>query len=208
MATAHPPTHATGKAKRAVSASPGSVSLFEQNDDANGVAILSSTDDDEWSAYSSYGADDFAVPAGHKWKITEVDITGIYVNGSGPAYSENVLFFKNKNGLPGRPVAECDGVVGKDNGGSFAIKLPKSCRVALKGSNTYWVSVVANLTWDVYGIWEWETRNGQNGNPATWENPGGGFGFCSDWGVMTSCIGNYGEGPDFMFELKGKDALQ
>ena len=206
--TARPSTHGVGDAHRAIAALPGSVTLYDQNNEVNGVAVISSDDDDVWSAYSSSGADDFLVPQGHKWKVQQVEVTGIYVNGSGPAYSENIAFYKDKHGLPGKLMAHCDEVLGKDNGGSFAIRLPKPCQVTLKGGATYWISVVANLTWNEFGIWEWETRDSQNGNAAAWENPGGGFERCPNWAVMTSCIGNYGEGPDFMFTLKGKDILQ
>jgi hypothetical protein len=67
-----PVTHAPGTIYRVVSALPGAVTLYDQNDDDNGIAVVSSTDDADFYAYSSYGADDFSVPVGHKWRVTQI----------------------------------------------------------------------------------------------------------------------------------------
>jgi hypothetical protein len=199
--------HSLSEVHRAISASPGRVTLYDQNNDDNGVAILSSNfTDGQFTDYSSSGADDFTIPAGHKWKIREVDASGEFL-GSGSATSENVVFYKDKNGLPGDVVAECDALQGGENQGAFAIKIPKTCKAVLKGGKTYWVSVVVTVGEHCDGIcqWNWETRDVQNGSPAAWENPNNGTGTgCTTWEVMTSCVGA-GEGPDFMFALKGKD---
>lgn len=202
-----PLTHVRGKVHRVISAAPGSVTLYDQNGDDAGVAIVSEIFTHSFDSYDSYGADDFTVPAGHKWKIREVEVTGAYGQQSEPAQSENVLFYKDRKGLPGKLVAECDNLSGSDNLGSFAIKLPKTCKVNLRGGYTYWISVVAIENNLCCTNWGWETRNGQNGDPAAWENPNGSYDECPNWGVMTSCIGDYGEGPDFMFALKGRDML-
>lgn len=163
---------------RAISASPGSVTLYDQNNDDNGVAVLSSNfTDGQFTNFSSYGADDFVIPTGHKWKIREVDVSGEFL-GSGSATSESVVFYSDKNGLPGNIAAGCDSLEGADNQGSFAIKIPKSCKVVLRGGKTYWVSVVATVGEHCDGIcqWNWETRDVQSGNPAAWENPNNGTG--------------------------------
>jgi hypothetical protein len=201
-----PVTHIRGEVHRIVAAAPGSVTLFDQNDDDSGVAVPSENFTHDFDSYDSYGADDFTVPTGHKWKIREVEVSGIYGQNSNPAQSENVLFYRDASDNPGKPVAECDALTGIDNRGSFAIKLPKTCKITLTGGHRYWVSVVANENNACCTLWFWETRNDQNGMPAAWENPGNGYGTgCTTWAVMTSCLGNGGEGPDFMFSLKGKD---
>src|SRR5438105_5361355 len=74
------------------------------------------------TAYNSIAADDFIVPAGQTWHITEADVTGAYVDGSGPASSVVATFWKG-NVSPG------DRLAGKgrdtwtlnctDNAGSF-----------------------------------------------------------------------------------------
>src|SRR5205807_83612 len=92
----------------------------------------------------SQGADDFVVPAGHTWTIKEVDVTGHYFNGSGPASSENVFLYKSGRRFPGKLIIECDDIKGKDNGsGSFVILLPATCHHRLK-AGAYWISVQIN----------------------------------------------------------------
>jgi hypothetical protein len=205
-----PVTHFSGEVHRAISAVPGSVTLYDQNDDDAGVAVISTVFDDAspiYPQYNSYAADDFTVPVGHKWKIREIDVTGAYALGSDPALGVDVVFYRNTGRLPsGFPIADCWIYSFVDNQGSFAIKLPKSCRAVLKGGKTYWLSVVPLMFQDE---WTWETRNSQNWNPAAWENSGDGFGTgCTIWSVMRSCISTEGVGPDFMFTLKGKDEIR
>jgi len=185
---------------------PGSGTLYDQNIADNSIGIVSQNFNSSVAQYDSQGADDFTVPKGHTWIIKEVDATGVYFNGSGPATSENVQFYKDKGGLPaGSPVAECDNIVGADSGGSFAIKIPKGCKVKL-GAGHYQVSVIANLGGvGAGGEWGWLTNNTVHKDPSVWQNQGGGFGICPTWGNQINCIGNVGQGGDFAFALKGKD---
>src|ERR1700731_3221642 len=69
--------------------------LYNQNSNDEGIAIVSQnfTSGSSGAVFDSQGADDFVVPAGHKWTVGEVDVTGVYSNGKGPASSENVFFF-------------------------------------------------------------------------------------------------------------------
>jgi hypothetical protein len=183
------------------------VVLYSQNDNDTGVGIVSQNFETDFDAFDASGADDVSVPANAIWKVKRVQVTGVYFNGSGPAVSETVTFYKNNGGLPGAVKASVT-VTGTDSGGSYDI--PLGTTVKLKGGasgKTYWVSVVANMDFSVGGEWGWETRSLQAGNPAAWENPGDGFGTgCTTWNVMTTCIGDLGEGPDYMFALIGKSA--
>jgi uncharacterized membrane protein len=206
------PSAAARHSSRAVAPKLPGVTLYDQNDNDSGVGISSQNFESAFDAYDDQGADDFVVPAGHKWVIKTVSVTGVYYNGSGPAVSENVFIYKNSGGLPGALKYEADGVVGTDNGtGSFVINIPKLGNVGkaiAKGgataAKTYWVSVQINMDFGVGGQWGWEGRLIQGGNnPAAWQNPGGGFGACSTWGVETTCVGDFGQGPDFMFKLLG-----
>jgi len=177
--------------------------LVDQNENDTGIAIVSQNYDKSSAQYDSQGADDFSVPKGVTWVIKDVDVTGVYFNGSGPATSENILIYADDHGLPGELIAEVENLKGDDNLGSFSIDLGKKAIKLMHGK--YWLSVVANLDGvGNGGQWGWETNAVQNRKPAAWQNQGGGFGVCQTWGVMQNCIGSYGEGPDFMFELKGK----
>jgi hypothetical protein len=179
--------------------------LYDQNDNDSGIGVLSQNFETSLDAYDSQGADDFRVRTGVTWRVREVDVTGVYFNGSGLALSENVTFYKNAGGLPGAVEKSYTGVVGADNGtGSFVITLPTAARLT---SGKYWVSVQANMDYTVGGEWGWETRTVQSRNPAAWQNPADGFATgCITWGVMTTCV-PAGEGPDLMFGLRGTKTL-
>jgi hypothetical protein len=186
------------------------VTLVDNNNNDSGVGISSQNFEASFDAYDDQAADDFKVPVGHKWKVKKVIVTGVYYNGSGPAVSENVFFYKKSGTLPGILKAEFDNVVGVDNGtGSFTISLPSNAVLSggLTGSGkTYWVSVQVNMDFNSGGQWGWEGSLNTLGNPDAWQNPGNGFGTgCTTWGVETSCIGDFGQGPSKMFALRGVD---
>lgn len=176
--------------------------LYNQNSQDSGVGIVSQNFETANDIYDSQGADDFKVKAGHVWKVKEVDVTGLYFNGSGLATSENVTFYKDAGNSPGAVKKSYTGLVGADNGtGSFVITLPSVTKLV---AGHYWVSVQANLDFSVGGEWAWETRTVQKNTAAMWQNPGDGFATgCTTYANMQTCIGDLGEGPDYMFTLRG-----
>jgi hypothetical protein len=182
--------------------------LYSQNGTDSGIGIVSQNFESSFDIYDARAADDFTVPKGKTWSVAEVDVTGVYFNGAGPARDENVTFYKTTNGLPGAVVADHTGLAGADNGtGSFNIK---GAKAKLKGGTkkkgtTYWVSVQANMDFSTGGEWGWENQTTVVGNPAAWENPGGGFGVgCTTYTTETTCIPD-GQG-DHMFTIKGKSS--
>jgi len=183
-------------AQRAVSASPGSVVLYDQSTGDSGAAISSQNFGSDLDSYDDQAADDFIVPAGHVWSVREVDVPGGYTEGK--ADSQRITIYANHRGVPGKVVADCDGLHGTDTGGSFAIRIVKPCKIRLR-SGTYWLAVVANQT---TGQWLWEARTPIVGNEAVWQNPGGGWGLCNNEGTLEQC---FGLPDDLMFTLKGMD---
>lgn len=179
----------------------GAKLLYNQNSNGNGYGINSQNfTSGVFTSGDDAGADDFVIPDGKTWRITEVDVTGIYYNGSGPARSENVIFYKNNNGLPGRAIKKgtFTGLIGNDDDGSLAIDLPGHGLTLKPG--TYWVSVVANCSFEAgCGEWGWGETNVVHGNQAVWEDPGS-TGTCQTWGTLETCFGQSG---DFMFDLRG-----
>jgi hypothetical protein len=156
------------------------------------------------SVFDSAGADDFVVPAGHKWKIREVDVPGEYAPPSG----ELVTVYENKSGLPDQFTGMGCFVNGQSVQGELIMRVPHYCwkhgfRGGAKGK-TYWLSVVAYTS----GRWNWEVRNGALGHNAAWENPGGGFHtHCTNyWKHLKPCWPT-AAGDDFMFALKGIDVV-
>jgi hypothetical protein len=176
------------------------VTLYDQTGNDSGIGIVSQNFETSFDAYDCEAADDFVVPDGAKWRVTEVDITGITFNGSGVAASENLLIYKNRKGKPGEIVAEHDDVVGTEINGSFFIDLGRG--VKLKPGR-YWLSFQANESFNNQGEWGWEASEAVEGIPSLWRNPGDGFATgCTDWTTETECIPD-GQG-DQMFALKGR----
>jgi hypothetical protein len=201
----------TGSHPRPISLMAGkTTTLYDQSGNDNGIAIVSQNFESSLDQYDSQGADDFTIPRGQTWIVSEIDVIGQYFNGSGPATSENVTFFKDAKGIPGAQIGPGnDGIVGADSAGSFSIKLVN--KVKLKRGR-YWVSVVANCNFSaepVCGEWGWEQSSVVTGDPAQWQNPGDGFGTgCTTWGNEFTCLGiapHAGDdGVDHLFALKGK----
>jgi hypothetical protein len=183
--------------------------IYSQNDNDAGVGISSQNFEASLDAFDDEAADDFTIPAGQRWIIRAVIVTGSYFNSGGcgamcgPADSETVSFYRNAAGLPGTLIST-QTVVGTDNAGSFTIRLASPVRLR---PGTYWVSVVANQNFDPNDQWAWQTRSIANGNESAWQNPGDGFATgCVTWGNQQDCIGDAGQGPDFMFALFGRVA--
>ncbi|HSC19532.1 MAG TPA: hypothetical protein VLC74_11515 [Rhizomicrobium sp.] len=197
------PTSAGSHTRAKVVISGASKTLYDQNSNDAGSGPVSQNFESTFDAYDSQAADDFIVPSGQKWVITEVDVTGVYFNGPGPAASENVFFYKDKGGLPGVIVGQCPAVAGTDSAGSFVI----NCRKRLRPGH-YWVSVQVNMDFASGGEWAWEGNLEQHGNPAAWENPGNGFGTgCTNYEYKILCgleAPTTNTGADQMFAIKGK----
>src|ERR1700734_582753 len=123
-AASHPGAGVSGlKAYPIVGHEPGNVVLWNQNSNYNGEGIVSQNfTSGSFTTYDATGADDFVVPAGATWKIKEVDVTGVYFNGSGPAASEEVVIWsKGKHGMPSETrLFDVNNLKGTDNAGSFA----------------------------------------------------------------------------------------
>lgn len=181
----------------------GTRALWNQMSSDAGTAVNSQNyTSGNGSSLNDQGADDFVIPRGKTWKITEIDVAGQYFNGTGPATSENVIFYKNNNGIPGKPVKRgtFNNLAGA-YGPNFTLVLPgKGLQLR---SGHYWVSVIANMGFYPVGEWGWEVNNLQHGYQAMWQNPPGGiYGICTTWGTIENCVG---VGPDLMFEMKGTE---
>jgi hypothetical protein len=180
--------------------------LYNQVVDGD-TGVVSQVFDAKHAKLNSAGADDFVIPAGNVWRVKVLNIVGGYTYPNGPATSENVIFYRDKNGKPGKPVANGSylGIVGSDVEGEFYIVLPPP-GLRLK-AGTYWLSVQANMDYKS-GYWAWRSGNvtqGQSGNPAVWENPANGFHKnCRTFTVETQCWPD-GQGPGKYFAIYGGD---
>lgn len=174
--------------------------LYNQNSSPTGFAIVSQNFSKTDSQYECAAADDFVVPSGYIWKIDEVDVTGIYYQASIAATNADVIFYKDKNGKPGKIIkARLDQKINNlGQWGSFSVKFDST--VKLK-PGTFWLSFAPNSSFANSFDWGWEINSTIHGNQAMWENPGGGFGVCPTWGTIGGCLGYTG---DLMFDLMGR----
>ena len=209
---------AHGTAQHVIHAPPPALTtLYDQNIGDAGYGWFSQTLS-SYPQYDEYLADDFTVPAGHTWKVKEIDTTGFYAYEFGPASSVNVLFWKDRHGLPDKDskLVECDSLTpasGLDTG-SFQIKLPKSCKVQLKGGKggkRYWVTVQANMAGEfTTGYWAWmQNVNVANKEAAGYYYGGGNSVFdpqcLQQFEPIRDCWNAAGP-VDLAFALLGKDS--
>ena len=171
--------------------------LYNQNSDPSYAYVNSQNYSSGATADDDVGVDDFVVPAGKTWKVTEVDVTGCCAYTT--SITEDVAFYKDKNGAPGKLVVAFVNLSGTGNP-SFAMSLGKG--VKLKAGH-YWVSVVANCNAKDGCGWGWGVRSTIENDAALWENPGNGHGTgCTTLETLETCFGSAYAG-DFMFELQG-----
>ena len=191
--------------RRAATEAPSSNAdiLYDQRDNATESAIVSMNFwEPDLLLFDSSGSDDFVVPQGEAWTVETVDVSGLYwaCQVCGPAHSENVRFYRDAGGRPGRVVASFRALHGTDVDGSIGIALGPAAPVLTSG--TYWVAVQVNMSYVEGGEWGWLTRTVQSNAPAMWQNRRDGFGTgCTRWHDMQECLGDYG--PDLAFAIEG-----
>lgn len=189
----------------------GATVLHDQTADC--IAGVPSFVSDSALGLASEAADDFDVPAGQSWDVTQVYTPGVYsVSFPGTALSMNVQFFADAAGEPGNAIAACtySGITTfTDSSGTLTTTLPSPC--VLQGGisgTTFWVAVQAVTgTGADLGVWYWTSNSVQEGNLSQWENPLLGFNSgCATWGSHTAC--NLDEMPDQCFSISGEvDAI-
>jgi hypothetical protein len=179
--------------------------LYDQSDNDNGSGIVSANFlDTGFDAYDAEGADDFTVPVGKTWTITEIYVDGTYFDGAGSAESFNVTFYKSKNGKVRKAIRSCINAPYRfdthfDNGSDYV-----ACKTKLE-AGTYFVSVQANTFFSTAGEWGWLTNNTVRYSKSKWRNPGDGFATgCTNFGSTLKCV-PVDEGGDYSFAFYGKE---
>jgi hypothetical protein len=163
------------------------------------AGVVSTDWDSDYDEMDIRIADDFTVPEGATWKISEVHAYGSMGSAGGEVASANISFFKDHNGKPGKVVAELPTApITKNVDGNLGIVL--SAPVKLKAGH-YWLSVQGK-TKEVGTVWMWNASKGFYGSRAVIQNPGDGYGLgCRDWTPIKNCVGAMP--GDQMFELLG-----
>jgi hypothetical protein len=171
--------------------------LYDQTDhaganNADSNALNFSPSNDFGGINQDRTADDFTVPAGQAWSISEVDVSGAY---SEPAQGiVNVYIYPDAAGKPGSALFS-QANIAAPGGPNYAVPL---ANVPSLTAGTYWITVQQVV--GMGGYWSWTTRSAQSGGPARW------FGAMSDcpdfsWSPRTECWP--GTNPDQIFLLRG-----
>lgn len=164
----------------------GSTVLYDQINLSSVSGIVSQNFSD--SAFDATAADDFVVTDASGWTISEVDITALFFNGSGPADSFDITFYNDAGGVPGSVACSAPASSYSLAGNSYSIPLSSPCSLA---AGTYWVGAMANIDFSfAEGEFVWVFYTGAGGAVSQWENPGGGLGTpCTTWGSFPTCFG-------------------
>jgi hypothetical protein len=168
--------------------------LYSQIHDRNQYGIVSTHFDgvSQGSLHNSTAADDFVVPTGQTWTISEVRVVGKGAHNP-PVH---VNFYARAAALPGALVAtRSRNAHGKR--GNFTIMLHHPVTLV---AGTYWMSVQVISA----ATWSWGSTVDGHSDPAAWKNPGDGYHTgCTTWTVATDCATSPGFGPDLLFALRG-----
>jgi hypothetical protein len=174
------------------------VVLYDQYDNNTGTAFESNFHADAPDVVD-YMADDFVVPGGETWAITEVDAMGIQFGVGGATF--NVDFYTNGAGnLPDIQVYHTTNGTYTTNGTDFVITIP----AAILTPGTYWVMVQGNGSNNPFNSWFWTGRSVQSNDTAAWQQPGNAYGRnCIAWERKPICFSEIPDDPDQVFRLVG-----
>jgi hypothetical protein len=175
---------------------------YDQTGPATAAALQSTNFQKSQNANDDRAGDNFTLKAA--CTVKTVTVAGAYNStGPGPARSENVTFYANAKGLPGKVIANVRNVKGTDDGtGNFVISLGAEAPKLAKGQ--YWLSVQANMN-SSKGAWGWTITSEKFGASGVFENPGGGIGIgCTTWTPLQTCVDGLAPGQDFIFTLASK----
>ena len=171
----------------------GDSTLYDQSLSGSAIGFISQNFTDFSSgAYNAQGADDFVVTDAAGWTVDQINVGGVYFNGSGPADSFDVQIYADAGGVPAAaPTCTYTALSYTGSVPSFSIALPTPCVLP---TGTYWVSAAANMAFGAGGEFGWNAYTGFTlGAVAQWQNPGGGFATgCSSWSAMDVCLGQPG----------------
>ena len=161
-------------------------------------AIHSQNFEPSYDAFDSVAADDFRVST--RCRARYLRLVGEIGGSVAYPHSEQVTFYRNDGGKPGK-VIRSDTVVGEfSDNGTVEITLDPPAR--LRPGRTYWLSVQADMDFEDEGQWWVYTRGDIDGNHAVWQNPGDGFDTgCVDWTPIGLCAGDPWDG-DLVFEIR------
>jgi hypothetical protein len=176
--------------------------LYSQLDNASGTNAVAQKVEAMSQEFDTEGADDFVIPNGTSWSISNVSVSHTGFNARSTV---NVIFYTNNAGLPGTATCTYNALPATNNSGALAITLPTSCQLS---AGTHWMGIQVNQDFSA-GQVGWNTRSTLSNNASAWRNPGNGFGSgCTTFAARTTCNGTGGvNNPDNLFSIEGSSTV-
>jgi hypothetical protein len=176
------------------------VILYDQYNNANWWGSFSNSRDGQ-------AADDFVIPIGQTWVITQVEVAGIYVSSVERARSVNIEFYQSAGSLPGAEISAQDNITytvfPPDSAEAQAVATPATpvglvdsthASFAIEvnpvtlSSGAYWLSVQANIrSGPEWGFWLWAERLTTANNAEAFRQNGE----CRAWSRLADCYFKY-----------------
>jgi hypothetical protein len=161
-------------------------------------------------SYTVQAADDFTVPAGETWSLTEVVSAwfGEEYDLEEPPTNNVFIYADTGSGVPGPQLFAQTGdttapEVLNEVLGIFKWEIPISGAPTLD-PGTYWISLQASGSKSLNGTWYWGEVAPGRGSPAVLRNPGDGYGSgCTAWTERSVCVSSSVGEPDQSFALRG-----
>lgn len=188
-ATAATPTHAAGSGVR----------LWDQLGPVTGWTVPS-TDRmvADLQPFTTQAVDDLEVPAGRRWRVTEVKVKGEFVGRGVGTFA--ITVWKDHPFVKDEQVAFYDRIFTRNQTGSMTLSLPTALELP---AGRYWISVQSQ---SFESVWQWALRRTRNGEAALWVNPGDGYQTgCTRPSRVALCGSVTAPGKDLAFALYGTE---
>ncbi len=183
---------------------PASTSGAVLHDQTNSVGFNSYASEDfqpSQDAVDSWIADDFAVPAGQSWTLSQMDVIG--VDNGGPPPFVNIFIYSTSGTLPGSELFHQSHIPASDYPNYSA---PITGAPSLT-SGTYWISMQEDGGGYQVPSWAWRGRLVQDGNQAAFRgNMGWGNG-CTSFKPLQTCFPS-SDGVDMAWKISGAASSQ
>lgn len=177
--------------------------LFSQLDEGVGVGFGVTSNDfrlDILDIIDTQAADDFVVPAGELWHLTDAFVLGQHQEDVIPVERAHVFIYSNDGGKPGSLIySRLDADVSSSTSSDFSVPLAVDL-----AAGTYWLSV--QTAWPDVQDWIWSRREPATGFNGVWRNPLDGYGYGHTvWTDIPdlSFLSNDPDSSDLLFELRG-----
>jgi hypothetical protein len=170
--------------------------LHDQTNSVGFNAYVSEDFQPSQDAVDSWIADDFTVPAGQSWTLSQMDVIG--VDDGGPPPFVNIFIYANSGTLPGGELFHQSHIPAS---GYPNYSAPITGAPSI-GSGTYWISIQEDGGGFMVPSWGWRGRLVQDGNQAVFKGNSGWGNGCHTFTPLKTCFSS-SDGVDMSWKISG-----